>query len=242
VFAPVYDVARSTRVGWSERDDRWWGYRLFDGKGRRGGSTTLRATVHDGPDGVDGFLLWRVKSDWDGSGPNGTVVVQELVANTPAAYRALIRFALSVDLTRAVRLRFGSLSEPLQYMVTDPRRLDAIVRDGLWLRVLDVPAALAARRYAAPIDVVLEIDDARIPANTGRWRVVGSPDAATCTKTDDPADLAVDMQALGSAYLGGASLVDLAAAGKVTEIRPGTLVPASLGFGWHVTPSTTEVF
>ena len=127
-------------------------------------------------------------------------------------------------------------------MVTDPRRLDAIVRDGLWLRVLDVPAALAARRYAAPIDVVLEIDDARIPANTGRWRVVGSPDAATCTKTDDPADLAVDMQALGSAYLGGASLVDLAAAGKVTEIRPGTLVPASLGFGWHVTPSTIEVF
>ena len=87
------------------------------------------------------------------------------------------------------------------------------------MRILDVPAALAARRYAAPVDVVIDVDDPRIPANTGRWRLVGSPDAATCTPTDAPADLALDVQALGAAYLGGTSLAALAAAGEVTELR-----------------------
>ena len=242
IFAKVFDAARESRVGWTDRDERWWKFRLFDGKARRRDTTKLRAIVHDGPDGVDGYLLWRVKGDWDGSGPNGTVIVQELVANTPAAYRAMIRFALSVDLTRNLRLRFGSVTEPLQYMVSDPRRLRSTVSDALWLRILDVPGALTARRYAAPVDVVIEVDDARIPSNNGRWHLIGSPEKATCMATDAPADLAVDAQALGAAYLGGPTLVGLAAAGKVTELRPGALVPASLGFSWHITPSATEIF
>lgn len=241
-FHQVFDEARLSRPGWSNRDDRWWSYVTSDPASSRNGATVLHAVVHDGPSGVDGYLLWRVKSEWDHGGPKDAAMVRELVATTPEAYRALYRFAFSLDLTRSVRVGFAAVDEPLPYMIAEPRRLETRVHDGLWIRILDVPRALAARRYAAPLDVVLDIEDPHLAANTGRWRLVADVDTVTCTRTDAEADLRVPIHELGAAYLGGASLSMLAAAGLVHEIRPGTLVPASIAFGWHRAPSATEIF
>lgn len=238
----VYDEVCAGRPGWSVRDDRWWDNLLADPKGRRGGATALRAVVHDGPGGVDGYLLWRVKSEWSPTGPNGVTIVKELVAATPGAYRALWRFALSVDLTRTTRHGLAAIDEPLQFLVDEPRALETKVGDTLWVRVLDVPRALAARRYAAPVDVVIEVADADFADNAGRWRLVGDPGDATCTPTGDPADLACDVQSLGAAYLGGTPLTALAAGGRVRELRAGTLAAASTAFGWHRAPSAIDGF
>lgn len=241
-FQKVFDRARLGRPGWSHRDGRWWSYVTSDPASSRHGATALRAAVHDGPSGVDGYILWRVKPEWNDAGPCGTAIVRELVALTPQAYRSLYRFAFSVDLTRSVRVSFAAVDEPLQYLVNEPRRLDMRLFDSLWVRVLDVPRALAARRYAAPVDVVIEIEDPHITANEGRWRLVADRETATCTPTDSAADLRVHIQALGGAYLGGASLVSLADGGRVRELRQGTLTPASTAFGWHRAPSAVEVF
>jgi predicted acetyltransferase len=114
--------------------------------------------------------------------------------------------------------------------------------DGLWLRLLDVPGALAARRYAAPVDVVIEVTDPNISANAGRFRLVGDQRAATCTRTDDPADIVATAHALGAVYLGGAPLTAFAAGGDVREMRPDTLARTSVAFGWHRAPSSIEMF
>ena len=238
----VFDEVCADRPGWSVRDDRWWANVLDDTKSRRGGATALRAAVHDGPDGVDGYVLWRVKSEWSAGGPGGVVQIRELIANTPEAYRALWRFALSVDLTRSTRYAMAPVDEPLQYLVDEPRRLGTTVSDGLWVRVLDVPRALSARRYAAPVDVVIEVEDGDIPANAARWRLVGDRDGAACTRVEEPADLSCHVHALGSAYLGGTPLAALAAGGRVRELRAGALAPASVAFGWHRAPGATEGF
>jgi len=81
-----------------------------------------------------------------------------------------------------------------------------------------------------------------LPDNTGNWLLTGDAGSASCTRTDRPADLDCDLGALGAAYLGGASLGTLAAAGRVRELVPGTLAPASAAFGWHRAPSAVEVF
>ena len=107
VFEKVFEEARGQRPGWTARDERWWRYCTADIKSGRNGATALRAVVHDGPGGVDGYMLWRTKGEWSETGPNGQVIVRELIANTPEAYRALWRFALSVDLTRSARQRFA---------------------------------------------------------------------------------------------------------------------------------------
>ena len=242
VFQKVFEEARVDRPGWSSRDERWWNYQMADLKPSRGGATALRAVVHDGPDGVDGYLLWRVKGDWSPAGPKGNAIMKEMIATTPEAYRALWRFAMSIDLTRSTKYGWGSVDEPIQFMVDEPRALEIRISDGLWVRLLDVPAALAARRYATPIDVVIEVSDSTMPPNAGRFRLVGDGQRATCTRTDAPADIAATVQALGAAYLGGSPLTAFVAGGDVRELRAGTLGPASVAFGWHRAPSSIEMF
>src|SRR5262249_58898992 len=112
----------------------------------------------------------------------------------------------------------------------------------LWLRTPAPRAALSARRYAADVDVVIEVSDDWVPENAGRWRLTGSPAGATCTSTVDEPDLACDVRALGAAYLGGTSLHSLAATGQVRELTPGALARASVAFGWLRAPTSIEVF
>jgi predicted acetyltransferase len=238
----VYERVRAERPGWSSRDENWWTWRLFDAPSRRQGYTERRALLFEGPAGVDGYALWRRKGDGDETGPKGEVDVVEMVAATPEAYLALWEFLFSVDLARTVRYTFAATDEPLRYLVNEPRALGDKVADSLWVRVVDVQAALSARRYAAPVDVVLEVSDGLIPENAGRWRLTGDASGAVCTATTDPADLACDIADLGALYLGGTALGALAAAGRVRELRPGVAAAAAAAFGWHRQPSTLDIF
>ncbi|WP_203831048.1 GNAT family N-acetyltransferase [Actinoplanes palleronii] len=235
----VYDRVRPGRVGWSDRDDNWWRYVLADPKDQRDGATRQHAVLLDGPTGPAGYALWRVKGGWTDHGPDGEVQVGEVVAGDPVTYQALWRFLLGIDLTRTVSYKLGAVDEPLQFLVDEPRRLGARKMDALFVRLVDLPAALAARRYLTAVDVVLEVDDPILPANAGRWRLTGGPDGATCVRTGDPADLACPVTDLGAAYLGGTSLATLAAAGRVHQLSDND---PSAAFGWHRPPSVTEVF
>ena len=107
---------------------------------------------------------------------------------------------------------------------------------------MDLPAALAARRNATDVDVVLEVTDAEIPENAGRWRLRGSPSSASCEATTDEPDLRCDIRVLGAAYLGRQALYALGGAGLVDEVRPGALATASTALGWYRAPSSIEVF
>ena len=241
-LSKVYEQLRPERTGWSSRDDRWWRFVLADQPALRDGATGLHAVVYDTPHGPTGYALWRTRIKWEAHGPDGRVNVREVAATDPETYATLWRFLLSIDLTRHAQASFLALDEPLLHMVDEPRRLGLQLRDALWVRVVDLPAALAARRYATPIDVVLDVTDPLLPANTGRWRLTGGPDGASCTATSDPADLSCTVLELGAAYLGGSSLASLAAAGRVRELTPGALLRASAAFGWHRLPNPTEVF
>lgn len=242
-FTKVYEQLRAERTGWSSRDDRWWRYILADIPSQRDGAGPLRGVVHDTPQGPTGYAVWCTQSKWDQHGPNGEVKIYEAVAADPAAYQALWQFLLTIDLTRTATVIFGALDEPLQYLVDEPRRLGGAQGDALWIRIVDVPGALATREYAAPVDVVLDVTDPLLPANTGRWRLTAGPDGkATCTATDDPADLACTVLELGAAYLGATSLAALGAAGTIRELTPGALRRTATAFGWHRLPNPTEVF
>jgi len=236
----VYEQVRAERPGLSSRDDRWWGRVLADPTSWRGGATRRYVLLHETASVVDGYVLWRVREGSDDR--PGTVLVREVMATTPAVYQSLWQFLLNVDLTRRVEYPWAAPDEPLLYLVNEPRKLGARLQDGLWLRLLDVPAALAARRYAAPVEVVLGVTDPMLPDNTGNWLLTGDAASASCTRTDRPADLDCELGALGAAYLGGASLGALAAAGRIRELVPGTLARASAAFGWHRAPSAVEVF
>ncbi|SNT41859.1 Predicted acetyltransferase [Asanoa hainanensis] len=239
----VYDEVRVRRPGWSSRDEHWWTYLLSDVASERDGATERQAVVHEGTDGtVDGFALWRVKNEWNRGGPAAEVRVDEVVAAGPEAYRALWRFLFSLDLTRELSYSFATPDEPLLHLVAEPRRLGATAGDGLWVRLVDVPGALRARAYSAPLDAVIKLTDAILPANAGRWRLTTDGARTTCERTTEDADLVCDVLELGAAYLGGTSLAALGRAGRVHEARPGALAAADTAFHWHQAPGGAEVF
>ena len=229
----VHDRVRAERPGMLDRPGPWWQERLHDPPADRRGSEPLHAVLV-----ADGYALYAVRSDRDEDGPAGEVVIRELVAATPAARAALWAFLLDQDLTRTIKWVVAPADEPLWLMLTDADALRHALEGGLWVRLVDVAAALAARTYASDPDVVLEVTDAFCPWNAGRYRLAGGG----CERTEAPADLALDASVLGAAYLGGTTLRELAAAGRVAELRPGALARASDAFRGDVAPWCPEVF
>ena len=213
--------------GWYLRDEALWAYRLHDPDSRGSGTSPLRCLVTE--DG-DGYALYATTSSFGPGGADGEVRVRELAAATPAAAARLWRFLLDLDLTTRTTARLA-VDDVLLHLLAEPRRAVPRLVDGLWVRPLDVGRALAARRYAVDVDVVLDVDDATCPWNTRRWRLSGGPDGAVCAPTGDPADLAITAADLGAALLGGTSLHARAAVGTVVEQRPGALVRAAAAFG-----------
>jgi predicted acetyltransferase len=232
----LYARTVSGRPGMPARLPGWERVWLLDPESERDGASPLQCVVAERDGETVGFARFRIKPDWDITGPKGTVVLQDTESLDPAVHAALWRFLFDIDLTSTLTARARPLDEPWQYMVSDIRRCSLQVRDSLHVRLVDVGAALEARTYQTPVDVVLEVEDAFCPWNSGRWRLTGDPKGASCARTEDAADLALSVRELGSAYLGGVTLGALAAAGRVRELRQGTLAEASLAFASTVTP------
>ena len=232
----VYARLVPGRPGMLARRPGWERLGLLDPESRRDGASPLQCVVAERDGETVGYARFRVRPDWGPGGPDGSVVVSALAALDPAADAALWRFLFGIDLTSKLVVRGRPVDEAWQYLVSDIRRCRPEVRDSLYVRLVDVGAALQARTYRAPVDVVFEVEDAFCPWNTGRWRLSGDAKGASCERTEDPADLAVSVRELGAAYLGGVSLTALAAAGRVGELRRGALAEASLAFGSDVAP------
>jgi len=229
----VHDRVRRDRPGMLDRPGPWWQDRLYDLEADRRGAEPLRAVITD-----DGYALYAVRPGFDDDGAAGEVVVRELVAATPSARAVLWAFLLDQDLTRTVTWELAPGDEPLWLMVTDPRAVRRKAGDGLWVRVVDIAAALSARSYATEPDVVLELADSFCPWNEGRYRLTSDG----CEPTEAEPDLALDAAALGAAYLGGTTLRELAEAGRVRELRTGAVARASAAFRAEIAPWCPETF
>ncbi|MHB6907348.1 GNAT family N-acetyltransferase [Streptomyces sp. DB-54] len=232
----VYARLVPTRPGMLARRPHWGRGGVLDPEGERNGAGALQCVLAEVDGEVRGYARYAVKPEWDHTGPRGTVLVRHIDALDPVAYAALWRYLFGIDLTASVAVRGRPVDDPLLHLVADQRRCDIGVRESLFVRPVDVGAALAARTYQAPVDVVLEVADDFCPWNAGRWRLSGDAKGASCERTTDPAELALSVRELGSAYLGGFTLSALAGAGRVRELRTGALAAASVAFGSDTAP------
>ncbi|WP_210589947.1 GNAT family N-acetyltransferase [Streptomyces sp. GESEQ-35] len=232
----VYARAVSLRPGMLARQPGWERLGLLDPESGREGASPLQCVVAERDGEVVGYARFHVKPEWDITGPKGTVQLRDTYGLDPAAHAALWRFLFDIDLTSTLTAHGRPLDEAWQYLVSDIRRCSLQVRDSLHVRLVDVGAALEARTYQAPVDVVFEVEDAFCPWNTGRWRLTGDAKGASCERTEDAADLALSVRELGAAYLGGVTLAALGTAGRVRELREGALTEASVGFASTVVP------
>lgn len=227
----VYARQVRERPGALERRPGWDRWLLLDPEQDRKGASPLRCVLAERNGTPVGYARYAARIDSDERDvPQGEVLLRDMVALDPAAYGALWRFLTEIDLTTVLRVRNRPVDDPWLHLVDDVRKCGLRWRDGLFVRPVEVGAALEARTYATPLDVVLDVRDGFCPWNTGRWRLSGDSKGAVCERTNDPADLTLSVRELGAAYLGGESLTSLALAGRVREEREGALTEASAAF------------
>jgi predicted acetyltransferase len=226
LLPPLVDRIRLGVPGAVSRPRRWPETGFKDRESDREGASHRFYVVHE-PDGggePDGYAAYRLKNAWPSGLPTFELRAEEVFALDDEVEAALWRFLLDVDLVGTVVAQGRPVEEPLRWRLADPRRLSTNeLRDHLWLRVLDVPATLGARRYPVEDSIVLELTDPFRPANDGRWVVEGGPDGAVAGRTSADADLALGITDLGALALGGVTATTLARAGRVEERRPGAL-------------------
>jgi predicted acetyltransferase len=232
----VYARLVSGRAGMLARRPHWERLPILDDPADRHGAGPLLCVLAEVDGEVRGYARYAVARMSGPGGPESEVKLRDVTALDPATYGALWRYLASIDLTAAISFSNLAVDDPMLHLVSDQRRCALTVFDGLHLRLVDVGAALAARTYSAPLDVVLDVADAFCPWNAGRWRLTGDPKGASCERTDEPADLALNVKELGAAYLGGPTLRAMAGAGLVRELRAGALAATSDAFRTAPTP------
>ena len=237
VAPAIYERFRAGQPGSIGRSDAWWDRSLHQvevpGAEPAKGYQVLYRTPSNEP---AGYVRYQAEQKWEGMRPQSVITVDEMVAVSDDAYNRLWQYCCEVDLVTTVHAGDRPVDEPLVWSLADGRAMHQTSRyDFVWIRVLDVCAALSKRVYATDGRVVIEVTDAMGFA-AGRYILDGGPAGATCTVTSQSPDLTMPVEALGSVYMGGVSLRRLAVGGAVTEHDPGALRAADAMFRSGSTP------
>ncbi|MFD6195635.1 GNAT family N-acetyltransferase [Mycobacteriaceae bacterium NPDC060252] len=223
-LAAIYE--RAAWTGAVARPPHWWRlHELFEA------SDPVKSYVITH---AEGYVRYRPRNttEWFASDTR-TISVDDLVAHSDNAYRALVGHLLGLDLVDVIELGPRPVDDPLPHLVTDPRAVTVTgVRDETWLRLVDVEAALAARTYADTAPVVIEVRDDLLPHNSARFAV----GADKVRRTQHTPDVSLDVAALGSVYLGGNSWTQLARAGLVSAQSTGAITLADALFSTGAQP------
>lgn len=234
VIADLYDRVRRTTPGHIGSTEARWrieaGVTPYHDGEDRGRRNATKVVWRDEAGEPQAATIYRIDDSWVHNRPANTLRAEPLVATSARAEHELLRFLAGVDWVSEVRVGLRPVDDPAPLALVDGRAARLVDRsDQTWLRVLDVPAALAARRYATAGSLVVEVDDPLGFAH-GRFRLDAGPDGASCEPTTADADLAVTAPALGAAYLGGQGWARLADAGWVDERRAGAVARAAALF------------
>jgi predicted acetyltransferase len=235
-FTQVWAQVQPTQPGMLTLDARWWRNQLADLETSRQGFSPQYRVVYEVEGKPAGFAIYRIKMDWEPSGPNGTLRLESLIAASADAYAALWQHVLGVDLIARVAAEARPVDEPLRFILADARQPTTRVEDGIWLRLVDVGRALAGRRYAVEGRLVLRVRDGFCPWNDGHYELNGGPTTAACVRCTEDPDLELSAADLAAAYLGGNRFRTLHEAGRIQELHRGAVARADAMFASDRTP------
>jgi predicted acetyltransferase len=240
VFPRIYDRVRRRSPGFVSRTAAWWEFRkLNDAPERRRGAGELNRALLEIDGHPAGYALYRVKFAFEGAFNEGYVQVLEAHGDSPEATREIWRYLLGIDWVAEIRCEVLGVDHPLFLLVDRPNRLNWKLLDGLWVRLVDVGAALSARSVTRDGRVTFDVaSDPVFPDNVGTWTL----ENGVAKRSRRRADVRLDVQALASAYLGGFTFAELARAGRVEEVARGGIARADALYRVDVKPWCPEIF
>jgi predicted acetyltransferase len=209
----MFNEVQVGRPGMYSRSEVWWTNRIFSDPERyRDGASSARYAVAEADGDPIGYVSYRQKSSWDTLAA-GEIRIRELIPVTDAGYRALWHYLVSIDLFPIVKYWNNPVDDPLPFLLRDGRAAETKTQDALWSRLIDVPAALEARRYERDGSIVVRVADTFCDWNEGTYRITVDGGAAKCEPVVAEPDVSLPVGTLGALYMGGNSAVSLARAG-----------------------------
>lgn len=238
VLPPLFDAVVTQRPGNSTRLPYRWEQTLDDEPEGREGRSPLYIVTYQSPEGVrEGYATYRLKGAWPQELPAYELVVSEFVATTTTAEVELWRYLFGVDLVATVTAGMQPTDATLPWLLADFRRLRRQPSDGIYLRVMDVPAAFSARSYTAEARLVIEVpEDATCPWVAGRYAIDASSAGVEVSATSDSPQLVLHPAALGTLLLGTQPASVLGRAGLIAERAEDALAIADDLFRSPVAP------
>lgn len=238
----VYERVRSARPGMLARTGPWWRNRVLSDKpGQPPGLRSLVTVTFDNK--IEGYTIYSTAPAQDERRKaDHRLEVLELIAATPHAHAALWQHCMNLDLVGRLRARHRPIDDPVMHFLTEPRQATLYPTDGLWLRLVDIMAALTGRAYRSRERMVIGVEDSFCPSNSGNFLLETDIQASSCTRTTSPPDLHLDVATLSRTYLGDVTFAQLAAAGLVVERTKGVIERADRAFQTGVAPWASELF
>lgn len=240
-FPAIWDRVRARTPGMVARSPQWWRVRrLGDPPWVRGSRAPLQRVLLQVAGEAVAYAIYRqLDSGWDGFNINTmNLEVVEAVGDGPAATAAVWRYLLDIDLAQQIKARLLPVDHPLLFLLVEPRRLRLRLSDALWVRVVEVTAALGARSYAPGPPLVFAVSDPLCPWNQGTFCL----HEGVARRSEAAPELQLPIEALGAVYLGGFRFSQLAAAGRIVELRPGAVQRADALFAAAAAPWAPEIF
>lgn len=241
LFPAIYASVAQRRPGMLARSEKWWEHRVLgDQEFTRRGGTSHRRVLHVRDGRPAGYVIYRTRTDPERK--TAEVRVIELIGIDAAAEKALWQYLFGIDLVTSIDHWNLPVDSPLRWWLEQPRELERKVEDGMWLRPVDVAAALAGRRYSCAGSLLLRIRDRFCPWNEGVWQLaVDNEGIGGCRQTNSEPELELTAEALGMVYLGGHRFGTLAKSGLITGSAE-ALRRADALFAWDPLPWCAEQF
>jgi len=236
LLPPIYDRVQAETVGMFTRAPGWWKVRRLGRSPWHSGGQQVRVAVElDGA--LEAYALYRLDFGMRNMVTETTLAVVEALGTSPRALAAIWRYLLAIDWVARIDASWLPLDHPLLLWLREPRRMGFTVAEGLWVRLVDVEAALEARRLEEG-SIVLDVRDDLCPWNQTRWSIRDG----TVDRTTAEADLRLGVSELGSVYLGGFTFDQLRRAGRLEELRPDGVDRADEVFRTTRQPWCPELF
>jgi predicted acetyltransferase len=237
LFPPVYEALRRERPGVPSRSNSWWELRTLRMPEEQA-AAPKRFVVLELDGETKGYAIYRQHPAFEGGVSAGRLEVLEAIAETAQATAEIWRFLIDIDWTQTVEAELLPPDHPLFLLLANPRRAGYHMLDAVWVRLVDVGAALSGREYSSDASVVFDVQDAFCPWNEGRWKLEGG----TASRTEEPAEIALDVDALGAAFLGAVSFAQMREALRIEELVDGAVHRADTIFEWRPLPWCPEIF
>jgi predicted acetyltransferase len=237
LFPPVWEALMRERSGVFRRTKAWWELRTLRMPDEEKANPRRFAVLElDGS--AQAYAIYRLFPGFEEGSANSRIELTEVIGASPQATAEMWRFVLDIDWYATIECSLLPVDHALLTLLATPRRARYRMGDSLWVRLVDVGRALAGRAYANDGSIVFDVRDAVCPWNEGRWKLEGG----AATRTDASADLALDVGALGSTYLGAVSFAQLRDGLRLEELSDGAVQRADAIFGWRPLPWCPEIF